>query len=243
MPNPLAIELHASGAVTATGVGTAVDLTDRSLVQLTINVTAITGTATPTITLTIEHSIAQNEWVLLGAVEAITVASTKTVTLTAAYRYVRARWTISGTTPSVTFAINGTAHQLYCEPSDITRFGIPKPAVAQVSVEALADKCLSASEEAAGYLASAYAMPMVSWGTDLRRHVACMATYDLMRFIGYDPDSGKDNLIRIGRDDAIAWLNRIAAGKLRPPLMIDSEPDVLEPEVWVASGTSRGWNV
>lgn len=242
MPNALAITLHASGAETVTGIGTAVDLADRSLVQLTVNVTAITGTATPTIAVTFEHSIAQNDWILIGTLPAITVASTKTITLTGTYRYVRAKWAITGTGPSVTFAITGTAHQLYCEPSDITRHGIPKAAVESVPFEVLADKCLTASEEAAGYLASAYKMPLVSWGVDLRKHVAIMATYDLMRFIGYDPDAGKDSLIRIGRDDAVAWLNRIAAGKLRPVTIIDAEPEVMEPEVWVASGASRGWN-
>lgn len=241
MPNPLAIELRASSAATATGTGTAVDLTDRSLAQLTVDVTAMTGT-TPSIAFTFEHSIAQTNWLLLGVVDAATAIAATKVTLPGAYRYLRAKWTITGTGPSVTFAITGTAHQLYCEPADITRHGIPKAAVESVPFEVLADKCLTASEEAAGYLASAYKLPIVSWGTDLRKHVAIMATYDLMRFSGYDPDSGKDSLIRIGRDDAIAWLNRIAAGKLRPVTIIDSEPEVMEPEVWVASGTSRGWN-
>lgn len=241
MPNPLAITLHASGAETATGSGPVVDLTDRSFAQLAINVTVITGTATPTIVFTVEHSLAQTDWSLLAQGPTITSASTKTLTLTGAYRYIRVRWVITGTTPSFTFAVTGTAHQLYCEPSDITTHGIPKPAVANVPVEQLAEKCLSASDEASGYLASAYKLPLVAWDNATRKHVARMATYELMSSRGYKADSGKDDQIRQGYDDALKWFNRIASGGLRPVGIIDTEPEVLEPEVWVASGSTRGW--
>lgn len=243
MPNPLSITLHASGVETATGIGTVVvDLTDRSLVQLAVNVTALTGTA-PSIAFTFEHSIAQNDWILLGVLDAATVASTKQVTLTGAYRYLRARWTITGTTPSVTFGITGTAHQLYCEPSDITTHGIPKAAVANVTMEQLAEKCLSASDEAAGYLASAYELPLTRWDSATRKHVARMATYELMSSRGYKADSGKDDQIRQGYDDALKWFNRIASGGLRPVGIVDTVPEVNEAEVWVASGPRRGWSL
>lgn len=242
MPNPLAITLHASSAAAATGIGTAVDLTDRSLAQLTVDVTAMTGT-TPSIAFTFEHSIAQTNWLLLGVVDAATAIATTKVTLTGAYRYVRAKWTITGTTPSVTFGITGTAHQLYCEPSDITTHGIPKAAVVNVSMEQLAEKCLSASDEAAGYLASAYELPLTSWDSATRKHVARMATYELMSSRGYKADSGKDDQIRQGYDDALKWFNRIASGGLRPVGIVDTVPEINEAEVWVYSSSSRGWNV
>lgn len=241
MPNPLDILLHASGAESANGTGAAVDLADRSFAQLTIDVTALTGTG-PSIVFTVEHSLAQTDWSLVAQGPTVAIASTKTLTLTGTYRFIRVKWAIAGTaSPTATFAVTGTAHQLYCEPSDIWTHGIPKPAVQNVPLEQLAEKCLSASDEAAGYLASAYELPMVSWGNDLRKHVARMATYELMSSRGYKPDSGKDDQIRMGYDDALKWLNRIAAGHLRPPGMVDSAPDVLEPEVWVASGPRRGW--
>lgn len=213
------------------------------MVQLTVDVTAMSGTATPSIAFTFEHSIAQTNWLLLGVVDAATAIATTKVTLTGAYRYVRAKWTITGTTPSVTFGITGTAHQLYCEPSDITTHGIPKPAVANVSMELLSEKCLAASDEAAGYLSSAYQLPLVAWDVATRMHVACMATYHLMRPRGFKADSGKDNEIRLGYDDALKWFARIASGGLRPVGIIDTVPEVDEAETWVYSGSSRGWNV
>jgi hypothetical protein len=244
MPNATAITMHASGAETVDGTSTPItDLADRTIAQLTLDVTAISGTAAPSLAITIEHSLTGQDWATVGQIAALTAVGARQLTLPNVRRYLRASWTITGTGPSVTFSLTGTGHQLYCLPEDLPRYGIPAPALRDVPLASQADSCLSASTEAEGYLASAYAMPMVSWGADLRAHVARMAVYDLMRMIGYDPDSGKDVLIETGRANAIQWLNRIAAGKLRPPGMIDTVPEVLEPEVWVESGTPRGWGV
>jgi len=240
MPNPLAIQLQASAAKSADGTGTAVDLGDRTFAEIAIDVTAIT--ASTTIAFTVETSRANNNWVLLSSVAALSAAQTTTLKVCSAWRYLRVKWAITGATPSVTFAVNGTAHQLYCEPSDIWTHGIPKVAVQQMPLELLAEKCLSASDEAAGYLASAYELPMVSLDKACVKHVACIATYELMRPRGYKADSGKDDQIRQGYDDALKWFNRIASGGLRPPGMVDSSADVTESEVYVESGASRGWH-
>lgn len=243
MPNPLAITLHASAAETASATGpTIVDLGDRTFVELTVDATVFAGGTTPSIAFTVETSIAQSDWKLLGTLAAISAPATQQMKLVSASRYLRIKWVITGTPTGITFAATGTAHQLYCEPSDIWTHGIPKPAVSQLPLELLAEKCLSASDEASGYLASAYQLPMVSLDKAAVKHTACMATYELMRPRGYKADSGKDDQIRQGYDDALKWFNRIASGGLRPPGMVDSSPAVTESEVYVESAASRGWH-
>jgi phage gp36-like protein len=239
MPNPLAITLHASGAESVSGTGTSVDLGDRTLAQLTLEVTALGSGSS--VVVSVETSLTGLDWAPIGRFEPVAAVAAKQLTLPNTIRFIRARWVLSGTSPSATFVVSGTAHQLYCLPSDVTRYGIPELALNGFPPASITDACLAASDEAAGYLASAYTLPMVKWDTDLRKHVACMAVYDILGARGYEPDSGKDTLIDDRRKQAIVWLNRIADGKLRPPGMVDSTPQITEPEVYVDSAASRGW--
>lgn len=241
MPNQLAITLHsATTPEIASGIGLSVDLGARTLLELTLDVSVMTGTS-PALAVVVEHSQTTADWALVGTFIAFAGIGAKNLVIPNARRYVRVSWTIAGTLPSITFAVTGVAHQLYTETSDLTQYGIPEIALEGVSAVDRALACLAASDEAAGYLASAFTLPMVAWDRDLRMHGANMAVYTLIRPRGYDPDSGQDTLIRDGYDRALKWLDRIAAGKLRPPGMIDSTPEITEPEVWVVSQASRGW--
>lgn len=240
MPNQLAITLHAAGAETASGTGTAVDIADRTLLQLTCDWTALSGSGVA-LQVFVDGSLTQSNWTSLGTFGSASAIGAQQLLVPEAMRYVSCRWVLSGTTPSATFAVTGIAHQLYCLPSDLTKFGIPASAIADMDDEQLASACLSASDEANGYLASAYALPLVKWDSDLRKHVAAMAVADLMAFRGYDPESGMDKLIQYRRDEAIKWLNRVADGQLKPPGIVDQTPLVPEQEVYVVSNATRGW--
>lgn len=241
MPNPLATTtLHASGTETATGTGTSVDLGDRTYVELTLNVTAASGTA-PTLAVTLDQSATQAAWTQVALFTPASAVGAQQLVIPVTQRYLRAKWTVGGTTPSFTFAVTGTAHQLYASTDDLTRFGIPAQALDGIPVAERALACLQASDEAAGYLASAYTLPLTAWDLDLRAHVARMTAFQFMSYVGYAPDSGKDNTLQLGYQNAVAWLNRIAKGGLRPPGIVDSAPEILEPEVYVESRASRGW--
>lgn len=242
MPNQLAITLHASAAETASGTGTAVDIGDRTLLQLTCDWTVLSGTGV-NLQVFVEGSLTQSNWTGLRTFGLSSTIGAVQLLVPEAMRYVRCRWVLSGTSPSATFAVIGIAHQLYCLPSDLTKFGIPEQAICDMDDDQRASACLSASDEAAGYLGSAYALPLTQWDTDLRKHVAAMAAADLMAFRGYDPESGPDKLIGMRRDQAIEWLNRIASGRLKPPALLDSTPLVSEQEVYVVGSPSRGWNL
>lgn len=99
--------LAASAARTATGTGTAVELGDRTVGRLLLNVTAASGTG-PTLDVTIECSADGVTWYTSGTFAQKTAAGTERK-LFMLDRFVRARWTIAGTTPSFAFSIAGEA--------------------------------------------------------------------------------------------------------------------------------------
>jgi phage gp36-like protein len=237
MPNPLAITLHASAAETASGTGAAVDLGDRTYSALTLDASLVaTGT---TFSVTVETSPTGSQWAFAARFSTLSAVGTKTFTVPDSFRFLRVTWTIVG--GPATFSVTGISHQLLATPGDVARYGLPGAALEDTPVEAIANACLGASEEAAGYLSSAYQLPLTTWDVATRKHVACMAAYDLMRFRGYDPNAGPDELLQRGRDQAVQWLMRIADGKLRPVGIVDSTPVVTETEVYVESAASRGW--
>lgn len=240
MPNSLTSVLSASAAVTGAGTGAGVDIGDRSLVQVVLDVTAITTGAS--LSVTVETSATQSGWTMARRLTAASATGAQQVLVIDAERYVRVTWTLAGSgSPSATFAVTATSHQLYAEPQEISLYGIPAPALQGFPPEQIAMACLSASSEADGYLGLAFTLPITKWDTDLRRHVACMAVYDLLSARGFEPDSGKDMLIPMRRNDAIAWLKRISDGKLRPPGLTDSTPLRRETEGYVVSEAGRGW--
>jgi len=242
VPNTIAITLHASGAESASGASsTPIDLGDRTLVEFTLDVTALA--ATTVVTVIVETSRTGTEWVFAGRFDALSKPSTRALVIPDALRFIRARWAIAGSSPSATFALTAVAHQLYALPADIARYGLPAAALELVSPEQLARACLAASGEAEGYLSSAYKLPLTAWDIGTRSHVAKMAAYEAMRHRGFDPDSGKDASLEVGRGEAITWLNRIANGKLRPVGIVDSTPEAAENEVYVASERGRSWRV
>lgn len=124
---PSFIALAPSIARTASGNGDAMDLLTISglpagqprqlLVQS--DVTAVSGSATPTVTVVIEDSIDGGvTWNTIGTFAAQTTVSRLVIAIgqrgdayPAGFRWpfnprrVRVRWTISGTTPSLTFSV------------------------------------------------------------------------------------------------------------------------------------------
>lgn len=101
--------LHALGAETATGTGTAVDggAATSAGYLATLHVTGVSGTATPTVTVKIQDSADNSTWADLITFTAATAigGETKSAATGTVRRYTRAIWTISGTTPSLTFAV------------------------------------------------------------------------------------------------------------------------------------------
>jgi hypothetical protein len=102
------VYVHALGAETVTGNSTSVDngAATSNGFAMNLHVTAVSGTATPTVTSKVQHSTDNSTWVDLGTFVAATAIGGQHVTGTGTVnRYVREVHTISGTSPSLTFAV------------------------------------------------------------------------------------------------------------------------------------------
>lgn len=103
--------LVASAARTATGNSGAMQLGDQSVLDLEVNVTAVSGTS-PSMTLSVQWS---NDGTNFGAPDgtpdafaAITAAGTVEKQITVKGLYCQIVWTITGTSPSFTFSVIGS---------------------------------------------------------------------------------------------------------------------------------------
>ena len=238
MSNLLAISLHDSAVETASGVGPVVDIgAPRSCVRVCLDVTDASG-AGASVVAALESSRTGTGgiWRTFGTV----APGADPVTFAFADRFVRTRWTISGSSPSLTFSLSGEAHTLYATPKDIARLALPTKATQNIDAAVLADACLAASDEADGALSGSFCLPLVAWGTDLRQHVSNIASLAVMRHRGFQP-GGPDDLIVKASDDARVWLNRISQGRIKPPGIIDSTPQIFEGGAIVVSNIRRGW--
>jgi len=241
MPQPLPITLHASAAETVgSGSAASVDITDtvaRTLIELSVDVTAID--VSTTLTLFIETSLlGVSGWTTVAQL-ALTAQGSTLVFVPGCKRFVRARWTLAG--GGATFAVTGTAHQIYAEPSDITDVSVPEVTLSAITVPDRARQCLRSSSEADDYLSGGYTLPLTAWPDSLRKHVANMAGYELLAKRGFDPDNPTDKILMTRQTQAISWLNTIQSGKHRPVGMLDTSPTSTETDVWIASENERGW--
>lgn len=101
-------ELVASAARTATFQSAALEIGDRGTACLTLDVTAVSGTA-PTLDVAIETSADGTTWRALASFAQKTVAGSERKSFVGCDRFIRANCTIAGTTPSFTFSVAGEA--------------------------------------------------------------------------------------------------------------------------------------
>lgn len=130
----------------------------------------------------------------------------------------------------------------YASSSDLTRLGVGAAAVVGIPSGEIATALDSASDLADSYLGARYTLPLVAWGDDLRRAVCQIAAYDVIAGNrGFNPEQGADVSLRLRYEDAIKWLERVAAGSLVPVAVIDSSPTTDEGSAFVITDAKRGW--
>ena len=107
------VEVHGHPAVlapmgprTAGGFGPTVVAGDKDTLRLVLDVTAASG-ATPSLTVTVQHSPDGTTWTTHSSFTARTAPGTERRVLPGVDNYVRATWAITGTGPSFTFAVSG----------------------------------------------------------------------------------------------------------------------------------------
>ena len=129
----------------------------------------------------------------------------------------------------------------YADVTDLARLGLRQLATAGLSPDDLNAALLAASELADGYLRAQYQLPLVSWGSDLRRHVAMIAAWDILSAQrGFNPDSPGDQIWIARYQQAMQWFKDVANGLISPNI-VDSTPQIRDGAPRIRTAPRRGW--
>jgi phage gp36-like protein len=129
---------------------------------------------------------------------------------------------------------------VYATMTDLTRLGIPSAALTGVATAAQEAALAAASSLADGYIGAQFVLPLTAWGDDLRAHVAAIAAWTVLKTRGFNPESNADATVRASYEDAIRWLERVAAGTVSP-VVTDATPDEDDAGPFVVAYEKRGW--
>lgn len=235
--------LLTEAAQTVTGAGAAVDLGTRDrLLRQTLAVSTAVGT-TPTLDVRLEASAdGVAGWRTFATFARASAVAVERITAVSPERYVRVAWTIAGTTPSFTIGVTGTRGIVYANLDDLDTHGMPSAALASIAATKRADALSAASDTADGKLAVAYDLPLSAWGVDLTAAVCKIAAYELLSVRGFNPD-GADQNVRTRYEDALRWLDQVAAGRAVPVGIVDATPAETDDgaTTFIATASLRGW--
>lgn len=128
----------------------------------------------------------------------------------------------------------------YATPAELDALALPPDVASRVADADKTSALEAASALADSYLAAAgYAVPLPSWGDDLKAAVCAIAAFDLAVSAGLAPEDGEGSNLYLKKRDAIRWLERVARGQAR----ISSASNTASP--WgaprVRSADPRGW--
>lgn len=142
----------------------------------------------------------------------------------------------------------------YCTPADLVLYAINPLALQGIPMPTQTAACIAASERADSYLRGRFALPLQSWGTDLRMMTSYVAVYLLMSARGYMPDAGADSRIQQNYYEAIGFPDRPGSGWFPGIQRQAIHPDVVQaavtapayslPQVLTGGPTAapiRGW--
>ena len=95
-----------------------------------------------------------------------------------------------------------------------------------------------------GYLQAQFTMPLVApYPDDLRMNVCYIAYWRLLAGRrGVNPNSDVDKVWRDYHDQAMRWLEGVAAGKISPSINDSSPDEVASGGPSLVTGAQRGWS-
>lgn len=138
----------------------------------------------------------------------------------------------------------------YCDPSDLAQY-LPQAVINLTSPTQQQQACDDASEEADSYMRGRYSLPLLAWGSDVRRYTAWIACYLLSQLIGFSPQAGSDRLIIERYYQAVGWPDRGGSGwfpgiqrqaihpDVTPSVPVTQDPTHDLPQV--RTSQQRGW--
>ena len=134
---------------------------------------------------------------------------------------------------------------------DVKKWGIAAAAFDGIDARELQDDCDAAWDEVEGYLRAAgniaLPLPPEKIPLTLKKKACIVMSWDMMCVRGFDPTSSTDATIRVRYEDALAYLDKVAAKKIQPihtndeGNSDDATPDVEEGGSIVVSDADRGW--
>ena len=139
----------------------------------------------------------------------------------------------------------------YVTPAQLTGY-LPAATLALATAAQQLQACNDATEEADSYLRGRFALPLLSWGSDVTRMTAYIACYLLaMGPIGMAPQSGSDSNITQNYYRAVGWPDRPGTGWFpgvqRQAIQPDVTPSTPQPGdavhdvPQVFTSIQRGW--
>lgn len=132
----------------------------------------------------------------------------------------------------------------YAAIADLAQVGVSSAVTtaAGISNADLDGTLLKRSVFADGYIGKRFLLPITAWGDDLRLAVAQLAAWDLMTTrVGMNPEAPSSMIWRDRRDEAIRWLEGVAAERIDPVGVVDSTPATIEAGPEVFTSKPRGW--
>jgi phage gp36-like protein len=129
---------------------------------------------------------------------------------------------------------------VYCSAADVTKLAVAERAIEEVSARDRTLARIAACSDADGHLNSAFTLPLLTWGADLRKVAAQLTAAQIFTTRGSDMQ-GADKVVFDAADRALAWLRAVANGRVRPPDISDSTPDVEDHGLAISSRPARRW--
>jgi hypothetical protein len=226
----LAITLHASSEVTASGVSAAVDLQSDSIplrraALLGLSISEIDGT----LGLTFQTSRDGVSWANAsdgsGSYNAVGTAE---LWVGECLRYLRLSWSLSAG-ESATFEVTGEARQVFCSLVHLVALGGAEDVLSGVTDGERLRHLQAVSSTARGYLAKAGQTPILGVGEDVARAVAHITVVDIITSdTGLHPEEGATELLVAAADRARAWLRDVASGKAEADVTY-TDPTTVDP--------------
>lgn len=240
MSNPLAITLHASGAETTTGQGTAVDIGAlRRAARLVLDVTAVSGTS-PSLEVQLQTSEkGTGGWTLVDTISSIAAEGRREWHVARLAQFVRVVWVITGTTPSFTFTLSGDAHVVYAGPDDLEAHGAPERGWQPLTPSQMAAACIDGSDHIDSFLRNGYVLPLTSWDRSVTINAAKVIARFALDVRGRELN-GLDEVTDMAAMAAEKWFRMVGDGKVSP-LITDSTPDEYDAGAEMISEPARGW--
>jgi phage gp36-like protein len=119
----------------------------------------------------------------------------------------------------------------YATIADLQEVGLPPGALSGVDAPARTAALEKASAYADTFLRDKYRLPLAEpYDPSLVDAVVQIACYRLMTRRGFNPEDPGDQAVRLGRDDAVVFLTRIANGQAQLSVT-QASPAIEEPRI------------